>query len=211
MDNIIHYDYLFPNYLEKNLQNKLKIDYESVRYITSPSYSKKIIDIIVHHLIDMQSSPKKLTIADICAGNGGDTIGFSPVFKSVSAYEIENDRYNNLLNNLSVYQLKNVKCYNVDCLTSLDEISKHDVVYIDALWGPNYKLHTKLKINIDKTPIEDVCIKLASNVKLVALKLPLNYDTKWFEQKMTQFGNTLSIHKLKKMQIFIVKKRSPNN
>lgn len=217
----IYLERLFPQVFEKNLLHKLKIDPESVMYITIPEDAEKITDIIIQHLTKNGIDVVHATITDSTAGVGGDTISFSSKFRYVNSIEMDKDRYNYLSNNVNAYKLKNVVLYCDDMIKIIPQIEHHDVIFIDPPWGGrNYKRNDNLRLCINDVSIEDCCL-LFSNKKIdgrntqkdnnlvvksvpkfIVLKLPSNYDIEFLKTELDQFGDVF-VYKLAKMIIVV--------
>jgi 16S rRNA G966 N2-methylase RsmD len=180
MNGKIHIEKLFPDVERKSLTHKLKIDYESIMYITTPSDAKAVTSIITNHLINVNVDPTKVTITDGTAGVGGDTISFASKFAKVNAIEIDQVRFNYLSNNVAAYGFENVTLYHGDMEAIIPTLEPQDVVFIDPPWGgKNYKKTNRLRLSINNIPLEDICVKIkktTANPKLIVLKLPANYD-----------------------------------
>lgn len=159
-------------------KKKLKIDYESLYSITLPQTSNEIVQLIIDNLSKEKIDYKLCTIIDATAGVGGDTISFSIHFKKVYSIEINSIRYSFLLNNLNIYNIKNVTTFNDSYLNLINDLNA-DVIFIDPPWGGrSYKHVENLKLYLDNKPIEKICLDiLFKNIppKLIVLKLPNNY------------------------------------
>jgi len=202
---------LFPYIHDKTRAEQLKIDEESVHYISLREIACKISSIITWHLKRLQISTNNCTITDATAGVGGDTISFGTIFKEVNAIELNELRFEYLVNNINVYDLKNITTYNEDCINIIGQISHQDVVFIDPPWGGRtYKQYNNLKLNISDISIEEFCNrlldinnnKLISYPSLIVLKLPQNYDLKHLYDVVE--SNLIFLHELKKMNIIVI-------
>jgi 16S rRNA G966 N2-methylase RsmD len=203
---IIYYDKLFPVYDNKEILNKLKIDNESVSYISSPIYAEKITKIIMNHC-----KTNKLIISDCTAGCGGDSISFLNKFKKVYSFERNLIRYYYLLNNIKQYKLtKKSQIYCSNFTNLLGEIEDHDVIYIDPPWGgKDYYKSKQLRLNINNISIESYISNFIEDTKtkkvpsLIVLKLPCNYDLKHFYDNLKKFGK-IYFYNLNKMLIIVI-------
>jgi len=203
---IIYYDKLFPIYDNKNILNKLKIDIESVSYISSPIYAEKITKIITNHIKN-----NNITITDCTAGCGGDTISFLNTFKKVNSIEKNVLRFNYLFNNIKKYNLqRKAKLYCGNFQNIIKNIPDHDVIYFDPPWGgKDYKKEKLLKLKIDNIHIEDIIIDFITDnetqkiPELFVFKLPLNYDIKFFYKKLEKYSK-IFMYKLNKMLIIVI-------
>ena len=204
--NIIYYDKLFPVYDNKEILNKLKIDYDSVSYISSPIYAEKITKIIINHC-----KTNKLIISDCTAGCGGDSISFLNKFMKVYSFEKNIIRYYYLLNNIKQYKLtqkSHIYCSNF--MKILKDIEDHDIIYIDPPWGgKDYYKVKQLKINISNISLESYILDFIKdkNTKkvpqIIILKLPCNYDLRYFYDNLKKIGK-IYLYDLNKMLIIVI-------
>ena len=182
---------LFPMFNTKdgiNIYDKLMIDNDSVTYISIPNDAELIMRYIDKHCKYMSYNTHELYITDATAGVGGNVISFAKVFKHVNAIELDTQRYQYLCNNINAYEYNNVMCYNDDCLKLIYNL-KTDIIFFDPPWG-NYKEESKLRLKIGNEYIENICSNLInSDIKLITLKLPKNYDTDY----MLSLFNTSNI------------------
>jgi len=199
---------LFPYINDKTRAEQLKIDNDSIHYISLREVAYKISEIIMWHLKKENIDISECIITDATAGVGGDTISFGMNFKQVNAIEIDELRYEYLVNNINVYDLKNITTYHDDCINVIFDILDQDVVFIDPPWGgKSYKEHKSLKLNICNIPIEEFCNNLIngdikSSPTLIVLKLPQNYDLKHLYKTVN--SDNIYLHKLKKMKIIVI-------
>jgi len=188
----------------------LKIDDETMTYITDYKTSERIIQFIESHLDDIDL--RYLTLVDATGGGGGDTINFAKRFKHVISIEKDPARYNFLVNNISVYDLKNVTTINGDSMAIIPKLDVFDVVYIDPPWGgKGYKDKINLRLKFGDFDLEDAILMIMNKEltlappKLVCLKLPRNYDLQYLYQRMKNEGfDDIYIDKLNKMNIVII-------
>ena len=205
-------DKLFPPPPGNRYKN-LMIDNDSVSYITTP-YNSEIISTIIQYHIPNDVLASDLTIFDATAGVGGDTIALAKVFKTVLSCEINQDRFMMLKNNVSIYNLYNVIPLNRDSLDIMHNINFVDVVYFDPPWGgSDYKSQSRLKLSLGGEDIESVVNNLfdrkktKSNIKLVALKLPNNYDIKYLYEKTKNDNIIMYLYQLKKITLILYQKK----
>ena len=202
----INYRKLFPEPPGGDY-SKLQIDAEALMYITTPYNAKMICSIVQNNLQDLQdyaekpnTDMSKICVFDMMGGVGGDTIEFG---KDIS-------RFSMLRTNVGVYGLSNVELHNKCSLTLLPDIlntNAVDVVYMDPPWGgKSYKDSALLTLSIDGRPIEDVIREvMMSTVKLIALKLPKNYDIAHLYYETKKPNTTVLMYELQKMLIIIYK------
>jgi 16S rRNA G966 N2-methylase RsmD len=197
---------LFP-YLEENtLFKDLKIDYDSIYYITTRDASVEICNIIINYLRKMNIQSSELVITDMTAGVGGNTLLFGKYFKYINAIEIDYIRCSYLKHNVKVYGYDNINIYHGNCLDYVikNDFLNQDIIFIDPPWGgKNYKSIDKINISIDEYTLEDICNHLIKNslAKLIVLKLPKNYN---FEQLESQISFPIEYYELKKMILVLI-------
>ena len=192
--------------------NKLLIDDESFSFITIREIAYLTSKIIWNHLSKHDINPLKVNIIDYCAGVGGNVISFSKFFNHVYAVEINKTRAEYLINNLDVYNCKNVTVINKSSinynnigysLVNGEEGLYHDnpmVVFIDPPWGGNdYKNIDNLKIKLDDVYIEDLVTDILDkfnsiineykdyNNRFIVLKLPKNFDIEMFYNHIKKY------------------------
>ncbi len=200
---------LFPYINNKNNINDLKIDNDSIHYISIREVADIITKIIKKHIYNISNiNINNITITDATAGVGGNTISFCKHFKNVNAIEINDTRYNFLVNNINVYNLKNIKLYNDNCLNVIADLY-HEVVFIDPPWGGKYyKNVNKLLLKISSVKIEIIINNLLNKSitkhppKLIVLKIPKNYDLSYLHNQIK--SNKIFLYSLKKMYIIII-------
>jgi hypothetical protein len=208
--------YIFPYLKNKYLFNYLKIDNDSIHYISHKNISAKISSIIENHLSKYNINKKNAIITDCTAGVGGDSICLAQNFKFVYSIELNKTRYDYLNNNLSVYGIKNTKTYNKDFINIVPYINNHDIIFIDPPWGGSqYKSVNKIKIKISNVnDIEDICdeflfsSKMKKNPLFIALKLPKNYDIHYLYTRLDKCN--IYLYELDKMFIIIIEKKINN-
>ena len=207
----IHIDRLFPCPPSKNYDN-LMIDYRSIYHISLPSDTIVITAIIESH-IPKNLSMDSLNILDCTACVGGDTISFGKMFGTVVATEIEPNKYNMLSNNVKEFELYNVVTINDDCIKILNRLNFIDIVYFDPPWGGrNYKEKKDIRLSIGDIYIDDLINivfdgkKMRSDVKMVVLKLPKNYNLYELYKNTKHNDVIMYLHEMAKMYIVVFKK-----
>jgi 16S rRNA G966 N2-methylase RsmD len=217
---------LFP-YLEENGSFKdLKIDVESIYFITTRDASIDTCKVIMSYVRDMPrdgitdvnseltwdemsctSRLRELVVTDMTAGVGGNTLLFGKYFKYVNAIELDYVRSCYLKHNIGVYNFDNINVYHGNCLDYVirNDFLNQDIVFIDPPWGgKNYKSQDKITICLEEYSLEDICNHLIKHslAKLIVLKLPKNYD---FDVIKSMVKCPLHIHELKKMILVVIK------
>lgn len=217
---------IFPQISDDKLSD-LMIDDESIKYITFKTSAQEITNIIMNNLIDypcpyiydnnrkqkwnsksLTKKMKNLVITEMTAGVGGNVLNFAKYFKYVNAIEIDPDRCFCLNNNVKLYELDNVNCYNdnsIQLLISNDDIIQ-DIVFFDPPWGgQDYKLFYNLKLKFGEYSIENICCQLFKRprTKIIAIKLPINYDFGYLISELSMYK--VSKYILDRMAFIIVK------
>jgi 16S rRNA G966 N2-methylase RsmD len=182
--------------------SKLKIDPESVHYISYYKDALDITNIICSQLELIGEKPYMCTITDTTAGVGGDVISFAQHFKHVNAIEVDKVRESFLRNNMKAYKFRNVKTYNEDSMKILKGF-KQDVIFMDPPWGgKSYKEFKRLSLTLSDIPLEDICNTYLDKTKMIVLKLPLNYDLELFYNSIK--ANRTYVYELKRMYILVI-------
>jgi 16S rRNA G966 N2-methylase RsmD len=204
---------LFPFVENRVLISKLKIDDESIYYISIREIAEKISSILIEHLALFNMHPQNTTVTDCTGGVGGDTLSFCKYFKFVHSIEIDKLRCEYLENNLEVYNYHNVKTYNADCTEIVGKIKDHNIIFIDPPWGgKSYKNYTKLKLQMSNISLEMLCCHLFDKTKmekvpeLIALKLPKNYDICYLYNTVKKCK--MYLYDLEKMYIIVLSRES---
>lgn len=182
---------IFPYTHDITFEN-LQFDSIGLYSITLPAEATIITEIIETY------SGLEATITDCTAGLGGNTLSFATKFSYVNAIEIDNDRFPILTNNIAEYKYNNITLFKGSCLSILPNITQ-DIIFVDPPWGgPSYKESKNLEIYLDNIEISELVTLFLNHCKILALKLPLSYDT-------SKIKGTVIIHKLKNMQLVIIK------
>jgi 16S rRNA G966 N2-methylase RsmD len=155
---------IFPILKNPNDYSKIKVDEETLTYITIREIAELTSKIICHHLIKFNINPQKIKIIDYTAGVGGNVLSFSKYFNKVYAIEINKPRYEYLTNNIDIYECKNILCINDSSITFhnkfLVEINPN-VIFIDPPWGGNsYKDSQMLRLSLGDIPIEELVLDI---------------------------------------------------
>ncbi len=205
---MINNEILFPYLNNNDKYQKLKIDQESVKYITTRTQSEIIMNIILKHVKNSNLQTNKINITDMTAGVGGNTLAFGMIFAHVNAIEINYMRAYYLKHNVEIYELNNINVLNENAVTEIKNL-KHDIIFIDPPWE-NYKYSNTIRLLLGNIKIEFL-INLILNgfinisiPKFIVLKLPKNYDMNFFF-KTVNFKN-IAMYKTKKMLIIVITK-----
>ena len=162
--SIEHLQYLFDG--DEKLLKSLKIDNISIYSITPHKQAESINKILLEYISE------DAVITDMTACIGGNTILFCKAFKYVNAIEICKERYDFLEHNLAMYNLKNYKAYNVDCMKIIDNLQQ-DLIFIDAPWnGKSYKYKPIVNLFLSGKHIYNIVNSLKGKSKYIVLKVP---------------------------------------
>jgi 16S rRNA G966 N2-methylase RsmD len=180
---------LFP---PTDKQNLLLVDNVGKYSITPPIQA----DLITYMI--KKKCPEIRWIVDATAGSGGNTISFAKTFSVVTAIEIHELRFVHLRNNVGIYNLENVSCVNMCCIDWCNKLSgTPDIIFVDPPWGGrSYKYQDRLRLVLGKISIEASINIFLTKVSIVCLKLPQNYDIKYFESHIDGIIEYESIEKM---------------
>lgn len=208
MNRKIYVDRIFP-LLKKTEYKKIMIDEESLMYVTNYKDSERICNIICNHLQKIKD-PSESVIVDGTGGIGGDTITFAKKFMNVISIELDDTRYGFLKNNIKIYELKNVTDIKGNSIDIIEKLPNFDVIYLDPPWGGReYKLHDSLRLHMNGIEIEEILANFLKDEnlcvpKLIALKLPKNYDIKYLYDKIKSDEINIYLYELYKMYIIVI-------
>ena len=146
------------------------------------SYTKRHHGLeLIEYLKTKINNLRDLTVLDGTANMGSDTILFSLNCKNVIGIEINQENYNMLEHNTSLYKQNNIKLLLGDTTKDIFDLC-FDMLYLDPPWGgEDYKENEKLDLYLgDKRFdlfIKEVIDKYRMcELKYIVLKLPLNYN-----------------------------------
>lgn len=200
---------LFPYMKDKTEAANLKIDADSLHYISVREAADNISAITAYHLKELNIDPTCAVVTDATAGVGGNSISFGNNFAKTYAIEIDRQRAEYLMNNIHVYKLGNVSIINDDCIKVLPNIHDHNVVFIDPPWGGKYyKDYIKLRLKIGDMSVEQLCNSvldkdnMTKTPDIIVVKLPVNYDIRHFYYTVNH--SKIYFYDLKKMYIMVV-------
>jgi 16S rRNA G966 N2-methylase RsmD len=182
---------IFPINNDLNI-DELKFDDIGLYSISLPKDADTISNFIKSNIHN------NITIVDGTAGIGGNSISFCNNFKNVIAFEIDENRFNILNNNLKVYNFTNIITHNSN---SLKNIEKGDVYFFDPPWGgPNYKKYKNLTFKFNELDLDQIVINIKNFNKnsYISFKLPTNFNLSIFNNFKYKLLN------LKKMLIILI-------
>jgi predicted RNA methylase len=190
---------LFP--IDRNVDfSALQTDDESLNYITIREAADEISDIILSHC----GYNRSLFITDATAGVGGNTLSFCSEFAKVRAIELDEKRSQYLHHNLACYGFHNCEIEQGDCTDLLFKMEQ-DIVNLDPPWGGAfYRDHKSLRLTMSDIELEDLCLKiLRTKTRIIALKLPVNYDLQYLYDKLSRRAQ-LYLHNLNNKMLIVV-------
>ena len=158
---------------------KRGVDYDKLQMTEEGEYSitkRKDGERLIQFMKDTVRNLKAKSITDMTGNVGGDTILFGLNFKRVVSYELKEDNFKALKNNVSEFGLANVELHHGDSVKEIPLIDT-DVVYIDAPWGgPDYKNKTALDLFLGTLRIDELVPRILERSSYVFLKVPGNYN-----------------------------------
>lgn len=195
---------------DPKVYDKIKIDQESLMYVTNYKDASSIADILSVHIRKFKQ-PKESLVVDATGGIGGDTIAFSKRFMNVISIEKDDTRYDFLKNNISAFELKNVVDIHGNSLDIIPKIGNIDIIYIDPPWGgKNYKDKETLRLNFGDKSLEDVIKyfvtsdEMKDKPKVIGLKLPKNYDIANLYDQLKENELKIYYYQLKKICLIVI-------
>lgn len=219
---------IFPLLKNSNDYYKLKIDEDSLKYITIKETAEEISKIICSNLIELGINPLKIKLVDYTAGVGGNVLSFSNYFYEIVAIEISNIRTIYLKNNIDIYNYNNIKILNKSSIDYNNEDVVEfspNVIFIDVPWGSQWNKHIKnYRILFGNIKLEIFILSIFHkfylmyenninynnyNNRLLVLKLPKNYDIEYLynsikDYKNDKFAIQIFVHILNKMLLIII-------
>lgn len=163
---------------EENIDfKKLLLNDIGLYSISKPDDAQMITNFIIHMLESCKlPNAEELTITDATAGFGGNSLNFSKYFKKVISVEKYKDNYEILKHNLNIYEVNNVETLYGSFLKHIPE-KCGDVIFFDPPWGgKKYKFKNSVMLNLDNVPIYDIINQIPNKSKIIAIKIPANFD-----------------------------------
>jgi hypothetical protein len=219
---------IFPTLKNNAEYYNLKIDEDSLKYITVKETAEEISKIICSHLIEIGINPLKIKLVDYTAGVGGNVLSFSNYFYEIVAIELSNIRTIYLKNNIGVYNYTNIKILNKSSIDyNNDEVIEYapNVIFIDVPWGNMWnKTIENYRIIFGDMDLEKFILQIFDkffimhennvrynnyNNRLLVLKLPKNYDIEYFYNYIKDYKNNIYnivsyIYILQKMLLIVI-------
>ena len=154
-----------------------KLQIPENRHSMVTNYSESLTNIyMIKDIIDIDLS--ELTICDATAGIGGDSIIFGKFFNRVICIEVDPIIHKALSNNISLYDFSHkFDIYEPISFKNIFTKINCDVVFFDPPWTPLYKEKQIFNLYLDKVNVIDyIKYFTLSNIKLVCLRAPYNYN-----------------------------------
>jgi len=170
--------------LSHDVRRRIQLDDVACYSVTEMRSADKISRLLVSMAkCGQASSLCHLSICDAFACIGGNTLSFAKSFDRVDAIELDTGRYEMLAKNVNdVWQewtAGKVNPLHADCFDVLLHSEKRfDLVFLDPPWGgTDYSEQDIVSdYSISGIVMHDVLRQLRFRCKMVALRLPLNYD-----------------------------------
>ena len=166
--------------ISAELVSSLQLDHEAKYSVTESSLAKLQALIIADCVKSAGYVPAETIITDGTASIGGNVFEFVKIFMGVHAVEISRSRSLMLAHNvklLNIHTQVAVWCGDIAHVDIASRKLKHDVLFLDPPWtGNNYKKIPKLMLFLTNRSLMRVCNDWAEKTRLIALKLPVNFD-----------------------------------
>jgi len=145
--------------------------------ITSQQFSRATARIISQCTRYRYVKAEHSVITDGTACTGGNVFEFSSYFGHVNAVELDRDRAQMLLRNISRSNLHNVNdITNPQKLRNTEQFQDHSVWFLDPPWGgPEYRHTPSLALSLGDFDLAEVCLMWEPCTRFIALKLPMNF------------------------------------
>jgi len=170
--------------IECAVSKHLQLDSEGKYSVTESSLAELQARIIADCVRSAGYVPEETIITDGTASIGGNVFEFAKIFIGVHAVEIHEKRSQMLAHNVKLLKLQTqvvVWCGDISHVETVARRIRHDVLFLDPPWtGNNYKTNPKIVLFLSGHRLEKVCNDWASKTRLIALKLPMNFDFEAF-------------------------------
>lgn len=177
------------------IREQLQLDSVSLYSVTEDSIADRMSSVLATWL----GPDAHITDATACVG--GNTISFARRFAHVNAVELTHTRCDMLKHNADILDVGHkITVYEGDYIDLWSSL-KQDAVFLDPPWGgPDYKRARKLDLYLGSINIATLAFTLLSwrshggeipkrpAAKLVALKLPYNYNFEALENAARDIG-----------------------
>lgn len=185
------------NRLLGNMSKEKKELFETDEYAILSLTYQKIAKDIANIILNLNGITAASIITDATSSVGGNTLEFAKVFNIVKSIEINPIRYNMLVNNLKLFDIKNVLVFNTDYI-KIFNILIQDVIFIDPPWGSNYKKMQISNLNLGTKNLAEICNNVGICTKYIILKVPLTFQPDAFLNKLIKKWNIYQINRYEK-------------
>jgi len=187
--------------LHRSLWSKLQLDHVGAFSVTESDMAMLQAQIISQFVWHSGRSPQNTVITDGTASIGGNVFAFAALFAQVNAVEIDSMRAHMLQHNVEVVGIAekvHVWCGDICAQANARPgMTPHDVIFLDPPWGGGaYRTQGKLSLCLGHASLQQVCVDWSRESRLIALKLPLNFDFDDF------FDEAQAAHALPFEQVF---------
>ena len=169
--------------MEDLFPRKDGLDYSRLRTTEEGSYSitrRRDADRIMGILRTVFKDIANMTITDVTACIGGDTLNFASNFLHVHSIEMNLENFEVLTNNVEVYGFHNITMHHGDSVKLFNWNT--NVLYVDPPWGgKDYKKHTNLDLFISEMRLDcwlEQILSRKNRQEHIVLKLPANFNFK---------------------------------
>lgn len=193
-------DFLFRG-INENIRKQILLD-EEANYSTTDQVTATKIAKDISKFVNVNSN-----ITDATACIGGSAYSLSKYFNNIIAIEKDIKRYDYLVHNMQILSVADkVKCIYGDSINICKNINQY-CIFIDPPWGgPEYKTHEKVDLFISEKPLHDVCYELSEYTKIIALKVPKNFNIDKFSKNIENFATIeYKNYDLRKMHLIIIR------
>lgn len=190
-----------PYIIKKYFKYEKGVDLSKIKMTNDAIYSVSSVMVAedMSRLIK-RAFPHAKSIIDGTANVGGNTLNFSLYFDKVTSIEISKKTFEVLKNNVNVYKRKNVELIHGDFINLMDSMVA-DVIFMDPPWtGTFYRMFDNMDLFLSDINIIDIIPKL--KCKMVALKLPSNYNVKGLLDKV----NRIELFKIHGVLFILIRK-----
>lgn len=194
-------DYI--EYVKSKFPIKNGVDYSKIQVskigdysITRPEFAVQITKLILNKV------PSAKIITDATAGMGGNTLSFVNFFNKVNSVEYDPFHCEYLKNNVDVYGYSNKVHVYCDNYLKIANDLKQDVIFFDPPWGgKDYMKQKKIDLFLGDENINDVINKMINKTKIIAIKVPNNFDIAKLMKIKSLKGD---VHKIRNYKLILI-------
>jgi hypothetical protein len=187
----------------------LRGDYEGMYSLTPHRESTQMAEILSDVCWRVLNRPaSQIEMVDGTAGIGGNTFGFSRLFRKVHAIEVDAKRCALLQHNAAAACTNaNVACHHGSVL---DLCTPFPLMFLDPPWGGCQYYRTKLlQLQLGGVTLPALLNRWAIRSNrfrpmVVGIKVPRNFAREWFERQLCARAALYSLHTFPKMLLLVV-------